>query len=205
VYDSYTGGLLWHLHIYIVPRFGSSPPLSFLFSHSSSWTDFNRFQCYISYMLHIHTCTESISIIFTLLYPLHLTFPSHYYSLFNITCFIFLSCIVLTCVHCSVGFCLGILPINTLYFNQSNPLCYSSLFFSPTLYCLTVFSTFWCVLFLHRCYVFQCYSLSFFSSFPSPLVSTNCPTFENMFFCICIWICLLHMRKKRKLFLSFWT
>jgi hypothetical protein len=43
-----------------------------------------------------------------------------------------LSClfhIVLVSIHCSVEFCLGILPVNILYFNQCNPLYYSSLLF----------------------------------------------------------------------------
>jgi hypothetical protein len=66
------------------------------------------------------------------------------------------------------GFCLGVLPVIILYFSKSNPLYYSSLFFSPTLYCSIVFIVFCCVLFLHRCDIFQYYSLYiilfFFSS-----------------------------------------
>jgi hypothetical protein len=38
-----------------------------------------------------------------------------------VTCFTFLSFIVQVSAHCSVWFCLGILPVNILYFNQPNP------------------------------------------------------------------------------------
>jgi hypothetical protein len=65
------------------------------------------------------------------------------------TCVLFLSFIVLVPVPCSVWVCLDILPVNTLYFYQLNPLCYFSLFFPPTMYS-TVFSAFCYVLFLHR-------------------------------------------------------
>jgi hypothetical protein len=53
----------------------------------------------------------------------------------------------LSVCHCSVGLCLGILPINILYFNHSSPLYYSSLFFSPTQYCFTFFHVLHWILF----------------------------------------------------------
>jgi hypothetical protein len=70
----------------------------------------------------------------------------------------------------SMEFCLGILPVNILYFDQPNPLYYSSLPFLPTPCCSKVFSAFHCVLFLHRFVVFRYYSplTLFFPSSPSP-------------------------------------
>jgi hypothetical protein len=91
-------------------------------------------------MFHIHTCKENISTIFTFLLPLHLHSPSCYYPLLNMTCFTFH--FIGISVLCSVGFCLGILPVNMLYFNQSNSLDYSSLSFSPY---LVLFNGFQCV------------------------------------------------------------
>jgi hypothetical protein len=38
-------------------------------------------------------------------------------------------------VRCSVGFCLGILPVNLLHFNPSNPSITLPYPFPPTLYC----------------------------------------------------------------------
>jgi hypothetical protein len=127
-------------------------------------------------------CVENTSIIFTFLYPLHLTSSFFWYAPLNMTCFIFPSFIAYVSVHCSGEFCLGILPVNILPFNQSNALYCSLLSFSLTLYCSTVFSAFYCVLFLNRCDVFQYYSIyyQFFPSFPLPLISSNSPTFGNM-------------------------
>jgi hypothetical protein len=133
--------------------FGSFPPLISLFSHSPSWNDFGRFQFPYS------TCIEITSIIFTLFYLLHLPSFSHYYPPLNITCITSLSFIVLVSLHYLEGFCLGILPVNILYFSQSNPLYYSSLSFTPTSYCSTVFSVFHCALFILSCDIFQYYSL----------------------------------------------
>jgi hypothetical protein len=84
------------------------------------------------------------------------------------TCVLFLSFIVLVPVPCSVWVCLDILPVNTMYFNQSNSFHYSSSPFSLSLCCPTVFSVFRYVLLLHKCNVFQYYLLPiilfFFSS-----------------------------------------
>jgi hypothetical protein len=77
-------------------------------------------------------------------------------------CFTFLSFIISVTVLCSLGFCLGILPENILYFNQSN----SSVTLLYTFPHLVLFNSFQCVLFLHRCDVFQYYSL-FVLFFPS--------------------------------------
>jgi hypothetical protein len=68
----------------------------------------------------------------------HLPSPSCYYPPLNGTCFTFLSFIILVSVHCSLGFCLGILPVNILCFNQSNHLYYSSLPFSLNLETITL-------------------------------------------------------------------
>jgi hypothetical protein len=59
--------------------------------------------------------------------------------------------------HCSAGFCLGILTVNILQFSQFKPISlpYSIIFLSHYPYCSTVFS----VLFIHRCNLFQYYSL----------------------------------------------
>jgi hypothetical protein len=113
-------------------------------------------------MFHIHTCVESISTTFALHHPLHLPSPI-------ITCAAFLSFIVLVSVHRSVGFCLGILPVNMLSFNQSNPFVTLPYPFPSSLYCSAVLSVFHCVVFLHRRDVFQYYSLSIIVFFPSSL------------------------------------
>jgi hypothetical protein len=76
-----------HTHTH-TSQFGLSPPLFSLFSHSSSQNEFSGFQCSLSL---------------------------RYYSCFNVACFTFLSFIVLVSVHCSVGFCLGILYCTLRY------------------------------------------------------------------------------------------
>jgi hypothetical protein len=117
------GVLLWHFHTYvwcslvlfITPIILPLLPLPF-YKWLRQVTVF-----------HIHTLTERTSTIFTFLYPPHLPSSSHYYPALNMTCFTFLSFIVLVLVHCSVWLCLGILPAFILYFYQSDSLCYSSL------------------------------------------------------------------------------
>jgi hypothetical protein len=155
---------------------------------------------------------------FTLLYPLHLPSPPTAADLFYIP--------VLHCFSVCLLFS-GALPWNftwnILYFNQSNPLYYSSLPF-PLPCIVQHFS----MSFVASCsytdvmYFNIFHSLSLFSSFSPPLVSSNSPTFGNMFriyiymyiyiyththiyihiymhiydnACICIWICLPHMRE----------
>jgi hypothetical protein len=140
------------------------------------------------------------------------------------TWFTFLS-IVLVPVHY-----LFILPVNVLYFNQSTLLYYASLSFSLYPVLFTVFSVFCCGLCLHRCDVFQYYSLtiilSFFSSITPhespltvPFLETYiyihiCPyickyiyiythTHDNA--CIYIWNYLLLHRRELMQPLSFWT
>jgi hypothetical protein len=100
--------------------------------------------------------------------------------------------------------CLGILPINVLYLKKSNPLYYSFLPF-PLPCIIQQFSMRFIVSCSHT--DVKCFNiihfLSFFSSFPPPLVSSNSPTTGNMFWymciydnaCICIHIYLPHMRE----------
>jgi hypothetical protein len=121
-------------------------------------------------MFRIHTCIENKLTIFTLLYPLHSPSPTTntlpYHDL------VYISVLYWLFVHCSVGFCLGILPVNILYFNQSTPpLLFLSLFPLPCI--IQQFSVFSFVLFLHRCDIFQLFTLSFSSSFPPALASSN--------------------------------
>jgi hypothetical protein len=84
------------------------------------------------------------------------------------TCVKFLSFIILVSAHCSVRFCLGILPVNILYFNQPYPLYYSSHPFPLTLYWSTVFSAFHCLDPTQMMYFNITPSLLFFSLFPRP-------------------------------------
>jgi hypothetical protein len=84
-------------------------------------------------------------------------------------------------------FCLAILPVNILCFNQSTPLyCFSSPF---SLYPVLL-NSFQCVSFSYSCtdvmYLYIIHSLSLFFSFPPPLIF-NSPIFGNMF---CIFICI---------------
>jgi hypothetical protein len=85
-------------------------------------------------------------------------------------------------------FCLGILPVNVLCLNQSNP---STTLPHPTLYCSAVFSVFCCVLSLCSCDVFHYYPFSIFLFFflPPPLDSFNSPTFGNVFY-IYLYLCI---------------
>jgi hypothetical protein len=123
------------MYTYIVCWFGSSPPLFFLFPLFLKWP-------WQVSMFHIDTCNRKYLYLNHLLHFLLLSSLSHYYPSFNMTFFILLSthhferlCAFL------VGFCLGILPVNKLHFNQTNPLYYSSFPFS---FCpiLLVFSVF---------------------------------------------------------------
>jgi hypothetical protein len=85
-------------------------------------------------VFHIHTYVENTSTIFTFFDPLHLPFlfpVLHYLSICSLFC--------------------GVLPLyftcNILYYNQSNPLYYSSLSCSP---CAALFSSFQC--YIHSWY-----------------------------------------------------
>jgi hypothetical protein len=74
---------------------------------------------------------RSTSTVLIFFYPFHLTLPpmlvpSPKHDVFYSPV---LHCLV--SVQFSVGFCLGILPVNTLYFKQSNSLYHSSSNFSP--------------------------------------------------------------------------
>jgi hypothetical protein len=69
-------------------------------------------------------------------------------------------------VHCLVSFALIFyLTIHCTLISLTPH--YSSLPFFPTPYCSAVFSAFHCVLFMHRCDVFQYYSLHIILSFSS--------------------------------------
>jgi hypothetical protein len=164
-------------------------------------------------MIHIHTCIESTSTTFTLLYPLHLPSPSCYYPLLNMTCFTF---IVEVPVHCTMGVCLGILPVNMLYRNQSNPFCYSSPPFSPY---SVLFNSFQCIslcLVPTQMWYISILSTICHSSYPPPSVSFNSLTFGNISHIyihiydnahVCIWICLSLMRENiwPLLRINFWS
>jgi hypothetical protein len=109
------------------------------------------------WMFHIHTCIKSTSVIFTLFHPPHLPTPSNYDPLLKMPWFAFLSFIVLVFVHCLVGSCLGILPVNIIHVTSQAPSTTLRYLSPPTLYCSAVFSAFCCVLLLHRCDLFQYY------------------------------------------------
>jgi hypothetical protein len=103
-------------------------------------------------------------------------------------------------------FCLSILLVNILCFNQSNTFCYSS---SPyILCCWTVFSMF-CVScsYTDVIYFNIIHVLTFFS-FPPPLVSSGSPSSGNVlyiFICVynaCTWI---YLPQESMWPLSFWT
>jgi hypothetical protein len=131
-------GSLWHVHIHI-----HCIPVWFILYIILPLLPlpFSKWLWQVS-VFHIHTCIENKLTIFTLLYPLHLPSLSYNYPSLNMTCFIFLSFIVLVPAQCLLGFCLGILPVNMLYFSQSNPLFNSFLSFSDELVFSTVFSVF---------------------------------------------------------------
>jgi hypothetical protein len=105
------------------------------------------------------------------------------------TCIIFLSFIALVSVHCSVEFCLNILSIYLSTYNTLASQPPSIIYpypFPTTLYCSTVFRVFHCVLFIYLYGLFHIiHSILFISFFPSPLVSSNSSTFENIF---CIYL-----------------
>jgi hypothetical protein len=90
--------------------------------------------------------------------------------------------IVLVSVHCSVEFCLGILPVNIWYFNQSNisiTLPYS--FSIPCIVqqfsvCFLVFCSYTDVIY------FNIIHSLLSSSFSPPFVSSNSLTIGNMFY-----------------------
>jgi hypothetical protein len=124
-------------------------------------------------------------------------------------CFMFLSCLSLSSV-CLWGFCLGILPVDILYFNQSNSPHYS---FSPFFPYPVLFNSFQCVSLCLVPIQMWCSSLLFtlflfFSSLSllSPILE-KC--FEYIYMCIwqffyLYWIYLPHMRENMWS-LSFWT
>jgi hypothetical protein len=126
------GVLLWLFLIYTYHTLVWFIP--FLFSHFPFLKQFWQVS-----ILHIHTCKENTSTIFPILHPLHLPSSSQWYLPLNLTCFTFLYFIVWVSIHCSLGFCKGILPVNILYFNQYNPLYYSFFMFYPY---LVLFSSF---------------------------------------------------------------
>jgi hypothetical protein len=88
-------------------------------------------------------------------------------------------------------FCLGILPINVLFLNQFNPLHYSFLTFSPY---TVLFNSFQCVSLscshTDVMYFIITHPVSFFPSFPPPLVSYSSPTFGSMF-CIYLYVYMI--------------
>jgi hypothetical protein len=124
------------------------------------------------------------------------------------TCSTSLYSIVSVSLHYSVGACLGILPINILYFNPSKPFYFSASPFPQTLYCSAVFSVSLCLVpYTDAMYFNIIHCLSFFSFLPSSF-SSNRPTIRNMPYicvyvyiciyenvCIYIWIYLIHMRE----------
>jgi hypothetical protein len=120
-------------------------------------------------MFHIHTCVENTSSSFTLPLPLGSS-PLH-----DLFCSPVLHCLS---VYCSVGFCLGILPVNILYFNQSHPSITLPYPFLPP-HIVQQFSLFYCFVPTQM----QCILILFtpsFSSFPHPLVSFNSSAIGNM-------------------------
>jgi hypothetical protein len=172
---------LWHFYKYIYFT------LVWFISLHYSPSSLTHFLKMTSAGFHVPYSWLSTSTILTILYPFHLPSPltwpvlHSYPSLF-------------VPVHCSVEFCLGILPVNILYFNQSNPLYYSS---SPISLYPLLFNSFQCI---SLCLVptqMWCISilLSFF--FSSSLKSS--PTFEYICIydnaCIYIWI-YLHIGEK---------
>jgi hypothetical protein len=78
------------IYMYIVPQFGSSPPLSPSYSMPLLKATSTGFSVPYS---HLYRKYISLS---TLLFPLHLSSPSHQCPPLNMTCFTFLSFIVLS-------------------------------------------------------------------------------------------------------------
>jgi hypothetical protein len=132
VYDSYAGGSIvtFSMYTYIVPWFGASLHSS-LFSLIPLLKMTSSCQC--SIFINIQKVHQPYSPSLTLfIYPPSPTSALPLTYLFYIP--------VLHCsmsVHCSVGFCLDILPVNILYFNQSNSSITLPYPFPPTLHCST--------------------------------------------------------------------
>jgi hypothetical protein len=109
------------------------------------------------------------------------TFPLPLVPSLSMTCFSFLSVSSLgVCLLFSGGFALMLYLLHALYLSQCNPLHCT---FSPfsSILCLTLCCMLPFALFLYRCDVHHNYSLSFFPSFPSPLVYSTSLTFGYMF------------------------
>jgi hypothetical protein len=114
-------------------------------------------------------------------------------------------------IHCSKGFCHGMSPMKSLYFNEINP----PLLLSITSYYSTVFSVFCYAILLHRWNTFQyafLFTIILFSSPSSPqspkhVVHITLYTtlyiimfiFVQMFI---FWIYVPHMKEKCDLCLS---
>jgi hypothetical protein len=97
------------------------PSLCHLFHCSpSSPSPFIKWLWQVS-MFHNHTCIESTSTIFTLIYP-----PPHSCPPLNVTCFMLQSLIVY-CHSLLNGVWPWMLPVNALYFDRCNLLYCSSL------------------------------------------------------------------------------
>jgi hypothetical protein len=164
-------------------------------------------------MFHVHTCIESLSIIVTLLYPLYLPSPSHKCPptpawLFHILSFLFRYLFVF-----QWGFCLGILPVNILCLDQSNPLTTFPCLVPCTLYCSTVFSVLFCLV-LTQMWCISLYSLCIilflFSSSLSLLSHSNFwKHVLYIFICIydnaCIYIGSISHMRENMWPLAFWT
>jgi hypothetical protein len=156
----------------IVPLIGSFPPLFSLVPYSPSYGDFNRFQCSI-FIQKVHQPYSP-----SLLFFIYFLFPT---SDLPLTQPVLCSCPSLfRCLFIvQWEFCLSLLPVNITCLSQSSlpSLVFLTLFPHPVL-----FSSFQCVsLCLIPTHIII-HFLSFFPSFPPPLVSPNSSAFGNMFY-----------------------
>jgi hypothetical protein len=114
VYDSYSGVSLWHFCIYIYCTwFVSSPPLFSLFPSPLLKMTLGVWQAQCSIFTCVWKTLQPYSPLFMLfICPPARTFPKHVL-------------VHIPVLHCrsvcssSTGVCLGVLPVNVLYFNQS--------------------------------------------------------------------------------------
>jgi hypothetical protein len=169
------------IYVYNVSWFGSSFPLFSLFHNPLLKITLTGFSVSYSYRYRKNLSHIYPSVTSSIILPLLLVPP------LNMTCFTFLIFIVLVSVPLFSEFLPGYFTCKciVIYSVQTPLLLFFSLPLPP--YCSTVFNVFCWILFLYRCNTFQYCSLSFFSSFPPHLASSNSPTFRNIF-CMYLYI-----------------
>jgi hypothetical protein len=142
--------------------------------------------------------------IFTFIHFLHSPSSLLLVPIFEQDLFYFPVLYFLVYILCLKGFHHGISPMNLLYFNQINPF-YCSVFpypsYTPLFNC---FQAFCYAISIHKCNVFQCYSLSFSFPVPPPIISSKSPMLQTSYTYVyvhiiyiydhmCICICTYHL------------